>query len=422
MDCDSSTPESARTRAYFAGLQNDSPSANTRNKSHATPSTIPVPDSLKKRSTSLLSATTTKSTTANKKAKNASSKTSKPAKGKGSSKVKDEEPAIPKRGINFTTLEDCHICRAYVNCTSNGLVGNDQKAESFWKGVCGKFHQLLDDDEAIEVVLQRTWSSIRNRFQKHIAPTVQKWNRYFKQVCECPPSGTPENEWPQIAANQYRDDVGKPFQFLEASAILREAIPKFNPMQADYDCERSYALSEDSPIVLEDGTLQKKPPAVNNTTPAMGSNLQRPPGNKKLKQLDKDSRSLVSFKSRELQNQEYIISQGAAFVAQMKRANELKEYQLKKQCHNEEVRNYLKLIQMYEVLNKPDKAAFYEAELQKLMNRPVDSLEPPADPLKPPSTDPTPSPLSIPDEVRVEITSTAGTKTTGLDDSPADLL
>jgi hypothetical protein len=95
----------------------------------------------------------------------------------------------------------------------------------------------------------------------------------------------------------------------------------------------------------------------------------------------------------------------------MKRANELKEYQLKKHCHNEEVRNYLKLIQMYEVYNKPDKAAFYEAELQKLMNRPVDSLEPPVDPLRPPNTDPTPSPLSIPDEVRVETTSTAGTKT-----------
>jgi hypothetical protein len=32
---------------------------------------------------------------------------------------------------------------------------------------------------------------------------------------------------------------------------------------------------------------------------------------------------------------------------------------------------------MYEVLNKPEKAAFYEAELQKLMKRPIDSLEQP---------------------------------------------
>jgi hypothetical protein len=187
----------------------------------------------------------------------------------------------------------------------------------------------LEDYEAIEVVLHRTWTSIRNRFQLHIAPTVQKWNQYFKKVCECPPCGTPEDEWQQIAADQYRDDVGKPFPFLEASAILREAIPKFNPMEPDYDRERSYALSEDSPIVLEDGTLQRNPPSVNNTTPAMGSNFQRPPDFKKLKQLDRDSRSLVSIKSRELQNQQYIVSQGAALVAQMKRANELKEYQHK---------------------------------------------------------------------------------------------
>ncbi len=46
-------------------------------------------------------------------------------------------------------------------------------------------------NEGAEVAIQnkRGWESIRNRFQKTIAPTVQKFNSYYKQAVEKNESG-----------------------------------------------------------------------------------------------------------------------------------------------------------------------------------------------------------------------------------------
>jgi hypothetical protein len=60
------------------------------------------------------------------------------------------------------------------------------------------------------------------------------YNRYYKQVKECPPSGTTEEEWYKIAADNYRDAEGHAFAFIHCVEVLHQ-LPKFNPMIDDAD-------------------------------------------------------------------------------------------------------------------------------------------------------------------------------------------
>jgi hypothetical protein len=101
------------------------------------------------------------------------------------------------------------------------------------------------------------------------------YNRYYKQVKECPPSGTTEEEWYKIAVDNYRDAEGHAFPFLHCVEILQQ-LPKFNPMIDDAD--------RSSDVVAEDSDADKKPAAsVNKIGAPMGASLKRPPGSKKAK-------------------------------------------------------------------------------------------------------------------------------------------
>jgi hypothetical protein len=99
--------------------------------------------------------------------------------------------------------------------------------------------------------------------------------RYYKLVKECPPSGTTEEEWYKIAADNYRDSEGHAFPFLHCDEVLHQ-LPKFNPMINDAD--------RSSDVVAEDSNADKKPAAsVNKIGAPMGASLKRPPGSKKAK-------------------------------------------------------------------------------------------------------------------------------------------
>jgi hypothetical protein len=101
------------------------------------------------------------------------------------------------------------------------------------------------------------------------------YNRYYKQVKECPPSGTTEEEWYKIAADNYRDAEGRAFVFIHCVEVLHQ-LPKFNPMIDDAD--------RSSDVVAEDSDADKKPAAsVNKIGAPMGASLKRPPGSKKAK-------------------------------------------------------------------------------------------------------------------------------------------
>ena len=93
-------------------------------------------------------------------------------------------PSASKRPPNFSNLEDCCLCRAYVNVTTNPIVGTDQKMDEFWSKVKAKYDEAYaaedvpDDDPQVE----RAAPSLQTRFTKKIQPAVFQWNPYFKTI------------------------------------------------------------------------------------------------------------------------------------------------------------------------------------------------------------------------------------------------
>jgi hypothetical protein len=60
-----------------------------------------------------------------------------------------------------------------------------------------------------------------------------------------PPSGTTEEEWYKIAADNYRDAEGHAFVFIHCVKVL-DQLPKFNPMVDDADRFSDDVVAEDS--------------------------------------------------------------------------------------------------------------------------------------------------------------------------------
>jgi hypothetical protein len=159
--------------------------------------------------------------------------------------------------------------------TLNPIDGVEQKASSFWDHIHRKFSLLLKPDNPSEALPDRDSESLKNRFQRQIQKKMNVYNRYYKQVKECPPSGTTEEEWYKIAADNYRDAEGHSFAFLHCVEILHQ-LPKFNPMIDDAD--------RSSDVVAEDSDADKKPAAsVNKIGAPMGASLKRLQGSKKAK-------------------------------------------------------------------------------------------------------------------------------------------
>ena len=172
-----------------------------------------------------------------------------------------------KPGGHFTEEEDIYICKAWVSCTTDPIIGAQQKGEKFYKSVHEKMYILYNEGAEVAIQNQRPWDSIRNRFQKTIAPNVQKFNAYYKQAVEQNESGWTTEMYMETAMKVWERMEGKPFKFSTCTRVLHQ-VPKFNPMVEDPDEEEE----------------DKKPAAVVNPVgKVMGDTIDRPVGNKKAK-------------------------------------------------------------------------------------------------------------------------------------------
>jgi hypothetical protein len=182
---------------------------------------------------------------------------------------------MPSNAVNFVPAEDAALCKAYVNVTLNPIDGVGQKASAFWDHIHRKCCLLLKQDNPSEALPDRDSESLKNRFQRQIQKKMNVYNRYYKLVKECPPSGTTEEEWYKIAGDNYRDAEGHAFAFIHSVEVLHQ-LPMFNPMIDDAD--------RSSDVFAEDSDGDKKPAAsVNKIGAPMGASLKRPPGSKKAK-------------------------------------------------------------------------------------------------------------------------------------------
>ena len=121
----------------------------------------------------------------------AAPKTSGKATSKAKQQVVDEaggqvyvKAEIKSGAGNFTDEEDIYLCKAWVSCSTDPVIGAEQKGEKFWKNVHDKMYSLYNEEAEVAMQTKRPWDSIRNRFQKTLGPNVQKFNAHCKQAVE----------------------------------------------------------------------------------------------------------------------------------------------------------------------------------------------------------------------------------------------
>jgi hypothetical protein len=174
------------------------------------------------------------------------------------------------------------LCRAYVNASCNPIIGTDQKRTAFWEAIKIKYEDLYTSEGVLEEdgKVERTWDALANRYQKKIQPEMNLFMPFIKRVAECPPSGSPPEEWPKIAAVNFHEHHDRPFKFLHCVSILQQ-LPKFDPMGADDEVIDLLDAAED-----EDDGMDKKPAAKGTTNKIgkpMGAQMARPIGQKAAK-------------------------------------------------------------------------------------------------------------------------------------------
>ena len=174
-------------------------------------------------------------------------------------KVKTE----PSRRRVFTEEEDIALCKAWVNCSMDPIVGADQKKDHFWTRIHGKFYSIYEEEA--EVAIQDRWpiKSVKDRFGK-LEKEVKKFNIYYRQVSkDHDKSGwTPEMKI-NAAKTLFSEELGRPFKHSLCARILHQA-PKYSPEENNIDPEEE----KPNPVAL-----------------AQGRNLETPVGNKKAKRM-----------------------------------------------------------------------------------------------------------------------------------------
>ena len=175
--------------------------------------------------------------------------------------VKVKEESLPKRRV-FTEEEDIALCKAWVNCSMDPVVGADQKKDHFWTRIHNKFYKIYNEESDV-VVDGKKWpiKSVKDRFGK-IEKEVKTFNIYYRQISrEHDKSGwTPEMKI-EAAKNLFAEVIGRPFKHSLCARILHQA-PKYSPEEDNKDAE------DPNPVAM-----------------AQGRNLDTPIGNKKAKKM-----------------------------------------------------------------------------------------------------------------------------------------
>lgn len=201
---------------------------------------------------------------------------------------KEAPPPASKRPPNFSNDEDLFICKAFVNVSTDPTVGTGQKGKDFWDKVQAKFREIQTEEAEVEVVGNtRTPHAIMNRWQRHIMPSMNKYNKYYKQHKDLNHSGWKEEDYIKAAAETYLEIMGQPFKWSHCVEVLHE-MPRFHPMMAEYEDPDLEEIGDDT------GSSFSKKRTHNQLGTAMGDGLARPMGSKAAKKLKKEEMSFAS--------------------------------------------------------------------------------------------------------------------------------
>jgi hypothetical protein len=99
---------------------------------------------------------------------------------KGDTVEARQRMATKKRTLNFAVDDDIALCKAYVNCTLNPLVGNDQKAEVFWNAALQAYNDINSNYSTAHdmIVVEIDSAPLKNRFHRSIAQQTKEWHPF----------------------------------------------------------------------------------------------------------------------------------------------------------------------------------------------------------------------------------------------------
>jgi hypothetical protein len=218
-------------------------------------------------------------------------------------KQQEEETQCRKKTLHFfSNVEDQMLCRAFVNTSSYPIDGTEQKGKAFWATVKSKFdHLFFCSEEAFEDSPreERSEEALQTRFLKKIQPEMNHYNPFYKRIAECPPSGTPNEDWPRLAAIEFLNAQNKKFKFLHCVEILHQ-IPKFNPMKDDDDDDDDEIDLTQEPSDDDGDGKPRARPSINKIGKQMGSGIDRSIVRKQAKRMVEEKASVASLESAEV--------------------------------------------------------------------------------------------------------------------------
>jgi hypothetical protein len=247
------------------------------------------------------------------------------------------------RAKNFSEKEDVFLFKAYVNVSTDGRIGNNQKATVFWQKVKDKFDEQLES-EGIVGNVDRDIKSLTTRYKRHIMPAVGKLNIFLRQVKAKKPSGTPEDEYIDIAMEMFKEMEKKEFSYKLCVPILQDLAKYETPSTRDNDV----VFSSDDDEVGD----SKPAAAVNFIGTPMGAKKARPMGCKAAKkELLKRGSPTSSLEEADIASMEKLAASQQAVAEAMK------------------LQSLSKMFDMYKNMGKDDEAAAIFKQMEDLVKK-----------------------------------------------------
>ena len=279
------------------------------------------------------------------------------------------------RNKNYSPDEDLWLSKSYIYCTQDCVKGIDQTSSVFWSKIEAQF-EIHRNARKVEGrgfgFPKRDSNSLRNRWQKTILRKVNKFVAIYHSIESHPPSGVPENQWPDLAMKSYFRQEGHAFQFLGCWEYLKDK-EKFKVPQeivledGSEGGEESVAGTGVSGLEFSSvSSKKKKGGAINHVIAYKGS--KRPMGRDMAKKLAKEEIKMEREKggsAASIQNAMNTMIDALTKKQKEKEAhNKKKEMQAKKEF---QFNSFMKMVELYERMNNPEKANEFMMKAQAIL-------------------------------------------------------
>jgi hypothetical protein len=190
------------------------------------------------------------------------------------------------KGRNFTSEEECQLCRSVLHVSQDPRIGTGQKSGSFWERITTHFNDAGIAGKRPARSLETKWSNIKH--------DVSKFAGVHSQVQNLRRSGVSESDMLSESLELYKQKhpKGHSFTYLHCWYFLRE-VPRWAEGSAT-ECRKSSRVRAQGRGVremphfsdLESECASVDPPS----SVAVGKQLLRPQGNRAAKEEHKNQK------------------------------------------------------------------------------------------------------------------------------------